>query len=151
MVRPEPACLRTLFEAGTGFVRNDFSGGFTHHAAGSGVGGGIRQDMLRIYQQGEVVATAPETLTYQPDTWYELEVRLILADATTATRLAATVYARGSSGTATRQLLATVEAENVTIGNNGFNAATFFSGFSGGNNSGANLIALDNWSVFLVH
>jgi hypothetical protein len=137
-----------IFEAGTGFVRNDFSGGFTHHTAGSGVGGGIRQDMLRLYQQGDVVATAPETLTYEPDTWYELVVRVILADATTATRLAATVYGRGTGGTDLRQPLASVEATNVNIGNNGFNAATFFSGFSGGNNTGANLIAIDNWSVF---
>jgi hypothetical protein len=136
-----------IFEAGVGFVRNDFSGGFTSHVAGSGVGGGIRQNLLRIYQQGAVVATAPDLLNYQPNTWYELELRLVLTDATTAASLSATVHARGSDGTAPRQTLATVSAENVTIGNNGFSADTFFSGFSGGNNSGANLTAIDAWSV----
>ena len=131
----------------SGFLR---SNGSNFEGGGSGVWGRMRNDgngtYLGLYQQGTQVGSNSDTFTLSNTLWYELETTMTLANATTGD-LAVNLYSRGADGTAARTLVESISAESVTIGNNGFSDPAFYTGFGGGNNSGNNIAAFDNFIV----
>lgn len=137
-----------VYQVTNGFLR---SAGSNFAGGGSGIWGQLRDNgagnpFLRLYNQGTQVGSNSADFALTADTWYELETRMTLTSATLGD-LSVYLYSRGADGTGVRTLIQSVTASAVTIGNNGFNAATFFSGFGGGNNSGSNIVAFDNFSV----
>ncbi len=134
----------------TGFIRNEFS---NFETGGSSVAGRMRNDgngtYLTLYQQGTQVGGNSDTFTLSNTLWYELETTMRLANATTG-NISVNLYSRGADGTDERTLVESISANNVTIGNNGFSASTFFAGFGGGNNSGNNIAAFDNFNVTAI-
>jgi hypothetical protein len=134
----------------SGFIR---STGSNFETGGSSVAGRMRNDgsgtYLTLYQQGSVVGSNSETFTLSNTLWYELETVMTLASATQGD-LAVNLYSRGADGTAERTLIESISAANVTIGNSGFSESTFYAGFGGGNNSGSNIAAFDNFTVVAI-
>jgi hypothetical protein len=149
---PGTVSTSNVAQVTTGLLRStgsNFGGG------GSGVWGQFRQSnggdsFLRLYNQNVQVGSNSAGFTLSNTLWYELETRVDLSSATNATTLGTYLYSRGADGTGARTLVSSVSATSVTIGNNGFNAATFYGAFAGGNNSGSNIAAFDNFSVSAI-
>lgn len=134
----------------SGFIR---SFGSNFEGGGSSVVGRMRNDgggtYLTLYQHNSVVGSNSDTFTLSNALWYELETTMTLASATEGD-LAVNLFSRGADGTGSRTLIESISAANVTIGNNGFSESTFFAGFGGGNNTGSNIAAFDNFSVAAI-
>jgi len=136
----------------TGAIRSigsNFAGG------GSGLWGQLRQNgsgdpFLRMFQQNTQVGANSDSFTLTSGTWYEIETRFTLTNATTAATFGVYLFDRGTDGTAARSLVESVTATNVAIGNNGFSNATLYTSFGGGNNSGSPITAFDNFSVTAI-
>ena len=144
-----------VFQAQTGFIRS--TGSNFNSGGGSAAWGQIRQNssgnpFLRLFQQNSQVGGSTNnsaTFTLSSSLWYELETTMTLASATVGD-LSVSLYSRGADGTGSRTLVESISATAVTIGNGGFNASTFYAGFGGGNNSGSNIAAFDNFSVAAI-
>ncbi len=148
---PGTIATGNVFQVQNGFLRSDgsqFGGG------GSSVWGQVRQDssgspFLRLFQHQTQVGSNSATFTLSNALWYELETTMTLTSATLGD-ISVSLYSRGTDGTAARTLVQSISATSVTIGNSGFNQSTFFAGFGGGNNSGTNIAAFDNFSVTAI-
>lgn len=141
-----------IFRVQTGFLRS--TGSNFNSGGGSAVWGQLRQDgsgspFLRLFQRNTQVGSSSGTFTLSNSLWYELETTMTLASATEGD-LSVNLFSRGADGTAARTLVQSISASAVTIGNNGFSESAFYAGFGGGNNSGSNIAAFDNFSVSAI-
>lgn len=139
------AQVQTGFLRSTGTSFNEFSGGY-------GIWGQLRNDgngtYLRLNHVGGNLGSS-DTFSFLGDTWYELRTAMDLMANDQADSVTVSIYSLGADGTATPTLLESLTVSNVAMANGGFNNGDglVWPGFGGGNNSGGNIVALDNFAV----
>lgn len=143
------AATGNVFQVMSGFIR---STGSNFDVSGSSLYGQVRQDSsgnpyLRIRTATTNLATS-STFTLTSNLWYELETTMNLSSGTTGD-FGVFLYTRGTDGTDPRTLVTSVTVTGGTLSGTGFNTSDFWSGFGGGNNSGNNIAAFDNFTVIL--
>ena len=143
-----PVVDNHLYQVTSGFLRE---AGANFAGLHGGIWGQMRDNgagnpILRLIKSADQVGTDSVSFALSANNWYELETRMTLASATTAD-IGVYLYSRGADGTSPRTLIQSVGALAVTISNDGFKEATFYTGFGGGNNTGANIVAFDGFSV----
>lgn len=135
------------FIRSTGSAFNDFAGGYAFWGDLRNDGGGT---YLRLRQTGGQVGSNSDTFSLTSDNWYALQASIQLSADATASSLSVAIFDVGPGGTgALGTALATISDSNVTLPNGGF-SGNLWAGFGGGNNSGTNIAAFDNFSVAVV-
>jgi hypothetical protein len=155
MFRTGSAISNDIAQVQTGFIRstgssfNEFSGGYAYWGQLRNDGNGT---YLRAIQNGSGVLDSSATFALTADSWYELRSSFKLQSDDLADALTVEIFALGADGTSPATLVQSLTVNNVSLVNGGFNNGDGFvwSGFGGGNNSGANIVALDNFSVVAV-
>lgn len=142
-----------IAHANTGFLRSTGSA-FDTGAGGYAIWGGMRNDgggtYLRLLNTGGQVGSNSSTFSLETNNWYALQTTIELSANATASLMSVELFDVGADGTgALGTALASVSATNVSLANGGF-SGNLWAGFGGGNNSGSNILAFDNFTVVAI-
>ena len=141
-----------IAHASSGFLRSTGSA-FNTVAGGYAFWGEMRNDgtgsYLRMQQSGGLIDSS-STFSLSADNWYALQTSIELSADATASFMSVSVFDVGADGTGPLgSALASVSATNVSLPSGGF-SGNLWAGFGGGNNTGSNIAAFDNFSVVAI-
>ncbi|MCC5846457.1 MAG: PEP-CTERM sorting domain-containing protein [Verrucomicrobia bacterium] len=139
--------------ANAGFLRSTGSA-FNTGAGGYAFWGEMRNDgggtYLRLLNTGGQVGSNSSTFSLETENWYALQASIALSADATASSMSVSIFDVGADGTdPLGAALASISASDVSLANGGF-SGNLWAGFGGGNNSGSNITAFDNFSVVAI-
>lgn len=134
----------TLNESG-GLINSGFSG--------DGLFAGFRTDAdfttgTQFGVFGGTSTLGTDDFTLASNNWYEISLTVTLSDATTGT-YSAFVADRGADGITAGSTVASLSGA-FTLTNGGFSGSSLFGSIGAGNNSGDNIVAVDNFSIAVI-
>ncbi|MCC5842982.1 MAG: PEP-CTERM sorting domain-containing protein [Verrucomicrobia bacterium] len=135
------------FLRSTGSAFNEFAGGYAFWGGMRNDGGGT---YLRLLNTGGQIGNNSSTFSLETENWYALQTSIALSANATASFMSVSIFDVGADGTGPLgTALASVSATDVSLANSGF-SGNLWAGFGGGNNSGSNVVAFDNFSVVAI-